>query len=104
MRLTKTIQEDEEKIETTSLPNLSSLPSSLKEELTRFADRNCLVALENSFDGVCLSCLKAHALAEAKKFNLTKSLIESIKTSFDGRIGHNGYYMDKDKLIRIKRV
>ncbi len=104
MRLTKTIQEQEETIETASPPKISFLPSLLKEELNRFADRNCLVALENSYDGVCLSCLKAHALSEAKKLNLPKNKIESIKASFDGRIGHNGYYMDKDKLIRIKRV
>lgn len=103
MRLTKTIQEEEETAETASPLNLSSFPSSLKEELVRFADRNCLVALENSFDGVCLSCLKAHALSEAKKLNLPKSSVESIKTSLEGKTGHNGYYMDKDKMIRIKR-
>ena len=104
MRLNKTIQEEKEKIGITSPPNLSSLPSSLKEELNRFADRNCLVALENSFDGVCLSCLKAHALASARSMNLSKKIVESIKTAFEGKIGHNGYYMDKEKLIRIKRI
>lgn len=81
----------------------SKLPKPLREELNRFTDRNCLVALENSYEAVCEQCLKAHLLAEAKKMNIPKKLIESIKDSFEGKIGHNGYYMDQDKVIRIKR-
>lgn len=102
MRLTNKTPEEEENTAEASF-TLPKVPNELKAELDRFSDRNCLVALENSYDGVCLSCLKAHALAEAKRMNLSKKLLESLKESFEGKIGHNGYYMDQGKMIRVKR-
>lgn len=103
MRLTNKTPEEEENTAEASF-TLPKVPANLKAELDRFSDRNCLVALENSYDGVCLSCLKAHALAEARKLNLSPKAIDAIKDSFDGKIGHNGYYMDQDKMIRVKRA
>lgn len=102
MRLKTLTTNEQENIEAASF-SLPKIPKNLKHELDRFADRNCLVALENSYDGVCLSCLKAHALAEARKMNLPDKVINAIKESFAGRIGHNGYYQDQDKIVRIKR-
>jgi hypothetical protein len=102
MRLLNKLTKEEENIAEASF-SLPKIPKQLKEELDRFSDRNCLVALENSYEAVCEQCLKAHLLAEAKKMNLSKKLTESIKDSLKGKIGHNGYYMDQDKIIRIKR-
>ncbi len=102
MRLKTITKQEEENIEEASL-SLPKLPKKLKAELDRFTDRNCIVALENSYDAVCEQCLKAHALSEAKKLSLPQKIIESINKSFSCKTGHNGYYMDQDKIVKIKR-
>lgn len=84
-------------------PEITSLPKSIKEELDRFADRNCVVALEDSYEAACEQCLKAHALKHAKEMKLSKKEVETIHAIFNCKIGHHGFYSDRDKMIRIKK-
>jgi hypothetical protein len=106
MRLKNITPENEENLVGASsqkVLNMQNLPPALTAELSRFADRNCLVAIENSYEAVCERCLKAHALRTAKAMNLSAEVLESIKELFGDVIGHNGYYQDQEKIVKIKR-
>ena len=82
---------------------IKNIPDKLTDELNHFIKRNSLVFLHlpNTANGICKRCLKAHAIRKAQEMNLHKWIICSISEKFDCEAGHNGYYLDKSKLIKI---
>ena len=73
------------------------IPSRFISDLEEFARRNYLPHIEEC----CPQCLKAHAIKRAEEHNLSREEIGSLKSLFKGKIGHNGYYLDKEKLIEL---
>jgi hypothetical protein len=55
----------------------------------------------NSLYKCCPNCLKAHALVKARELGVEEETINSLSKLFKGEIGHNGYYLDEDELIKI---
>lgn len=49
----------------------------------------------------CLRCLKAHALNVARQKKLDKEAVSYLHESLLEEEGHEGYYLDEDKLIKI---
>lgn len=49
----------------------------------------------------CQRCLKAHLIKKADELELGGRVKRFINRMISGEAGHNGYYMDGDKLIRI---
>ena len=76
---------------------LKSIPENVISNLQNFAKRNALVEIGHC----CPHCLKAHAIKTAENKGLDGRTIQIIKEEFKGEIGHNGYYMDEDQLIRL---
>lgn len=74
------------------------IPDELIFEIEDFSLRNSLV---NSPSITCCRCLKAHALKQAKEKGLSKSAVEFLGEVFDCTEGHNGYYLDKGRLVKI---
>ncbi|MEK6888617.1 MAG: hypothetical protein AABW80_00755 [Nanoarchaeota archaeon] len=72
------------------------LPKQLLDQINKFRERNKIV------DNVCCEhCLKAHAIHKAQEMNLSQQLTRSILENLEGNLGHNGYYMDKEELVKI---
>ena len=49
---------------------------------------------------VCERCLKAHALKRAQELDLPRTIVNLIENRFDCPLGHDGYYIDEDELIK----
>lgn len=83
------------------------IPDYLISKIESFAMRNdVLISYKNNLEvedmhHCCPHCLKAHALQEAKKIGLSKEVLSAIEKMFKGNIGHDGYYMDKEELVKI---
>lgn len=84
----------------------SKIPFSLLKEIEKFKKRNCLIAGFNSkIAGIksvcCEQCLKAHILAKVRDFGLDSPLNETINVLFKCETGHNSYYLDEGRLLRV---
>ena len=79
----------------------SGFPDALVKELKKFSDRNYIALGDNAFCALCESCLKAHALRTAEKLRLNEEVLGKINKLFNCNAGHNGYYLDKTKLIHL---
>lgn len=81
------------------------LPDSLISEMGLFVSRNNIIdgcdVNKNSLSCCCPNCLKAHALNYAKKLGMNKSYILALQMMIEGNIGHNGYYLDGEELIKV---
>ena len=83
------------------------LPDALVEEIEDFTERNSLVIVgyglgdRRPLHRCCQSCLKAHLVKTAKDLKLNKRVINYILSSFSCAMGHNEYYLDEDKLVKI---
>jgi len=64
------------------------------EELSSFNERNLIHGKE-----CCPRCLKAHLLKASKDEPV--HFHKTIKGYLRGEIGHNGYYLDGDEVIKI---
>ena len=74
----------------------------LISEIDSFASRNNTANSENGeLHTACPSCLKAHAIAKARELGLDQLSIEYIDKILEGEIGHQGYYLDEDNLIKL---
>lgn len=83
---------------------LSSLPSGLMREAMRFTKRNTLDVVQTgkkAMSAVCPRCLKAHLMKAAREKDMDKVLVQILVDMGEHSIGHNGYYMDKEKVIKI---
>src|SRR3989344_1864721 len=83
------------------------IPDSFMLELDKFVIRNTIAEVKVSSDGkkkinhCCGRCLKAHAIKLANEFGLGSDSFNLIYNVFKEEKGHNGYYLDGDKLIKI---
>tara|TARA_Y100000310_G_scaffold345811_1_gene470327 strand:+ start:11284 stop:11598 length:315 start_codon:yes stop_codon:yes gene_type:complete len=83
----------------------SIIPEFLLTEIQAFKARNSLAksySIQNKeiTDVCCSQCLKAFVLNQAKSQDLNKKTIKSIEKQFDCEIGHDGYYIDNEELIK----
>ncbi|MEK6910675.1 MAG: hypothetical protein AABW82_02775 [Nanoarchaeota archaeon] len=81
-------------------------PDTLISEMENYAERNILIddSVMNEASPMhkcCPNCLKAHTLVKASELGVEEETIESLSSSFKGEIGHNGYYLDEDELIKL---
>ena len=90
------------------LQELSKLPEELLLEIKSFAERNSLTVVASRIEdkeplySCCLKCLKAHILKKTNKKNPEESSGGFLDRIFGcGKVGHNGYYLDGGRLIRI---
>lgn len=83
-----------------ALSNGSIIPDDLIANIEDFKDRNAI--LEEKGEKICCQqCLKAHAFVKAKEFGLPENAISKIDKMIEGKIGHDGYYLDEGELIRV---
>lgn len=84
---------------------LSNISKKLFLEAVNFGRRNKLIerarAIEEPVQECCPHCLKAHLLKKAEEMNDGRSIRQLIMKMAEYRNGHDGYYMDGDKLIKI---
>ncbi len=85
----------------------SLFPDVLINEMEEYAQRNELLdsnvyIQDNSIHKCCPSCLKAHTLAKARELEVEEDTITYLTKFLKGEIGHNGYYLDEDELIKIE--
>lgn len=79
------------------------IPDDLIAEMESFSDRNAIVEIESKNDGkiCCPQCLKAYAFTKAKEFGLPNSAFAELGRMIKGKMGHEGYYLDQNKLFKI---
>lgn len=85
---------------------LKLVPLELKDESLIFIERNHIPIpslLKKKTKVICPRCLKAHLVHKARKMN-NHLLENAVYDSFDCEIGHNGYYLDKEKVIKIPSI
>lgn len=56
---------------------------------------------EKEIDTLCDACFKAHAIQTAKKLGLDNTILISHIGYLDAPMGHDGYYMNGEELIKI---
>ena len=89
------------------LAKVPSIPAALYREARSFISRNslaiiCPVLNEKKLENECCPhCLKAHLLKTADEMNLGKAIHEIVLELPEYRIGHDGYYLDGEKLVKI---
>ena len=72
----------------------SSLSEETIKEILKFAKRNSL-HVNNKKHYCCPSCLKAHLTKNSKMNNREINKLLKCQT------GHQGYYLDKERLIKL---
>lgn len=80
------------------------IPDDLIAEIEEFTERNSL-AITKGVDKIahkcCDRCLKAHILRKAEEFGLDQDSVNFLDSLIKVETGHNGYYLDEDRLIKI---
>ena len=80
-------------------------PCKILNKIKDFIKRNSLAVTKNSNGKpaihFCCNCLKAHIIKIAKENKLGKSITNSLTMVLNCSLGHDGYYLDADKLIKI---
>jgi hypothetical protein len=78
------------------------IPKRFWIELDSFIKRNILVTNNAEEKHYCSSCLKAHALKTARELKFQDKEMILIGKIFEKcSLGHDGYYLDSEKLIKI---
>lgn len=92
-----------------ALPRGILLPDNLIAELEEFISRNVVIKLEAEtprtsleLGKCCIRCLKAHAIRRGMETGLDKVSLAFLEGLFDCETGHDGYYLDSDKLVKIE--
>ena len=89
------------------LTKITNVPNSLIKEADLFMKRNslavvaCNIRNKEQIHECCPCCLEAHLIKKAKELGLNNNHREAIQRIFECEIGHNGYYLDKEKLVRV---
>lgn len=73
----------------------------LISETENFLERNMI---KNAYDQCCPRCLKAHAIKKAIDLGLTQKEIDYLDNIFEGEVGHDGYYLDGEELIKVVEI
>lgn len=76
----------------------------LISEINSFAERNNAVSNSKALHTSCPHCLKAHAISSANELGLDSRAKSFIDALLEGETGHDGYYLDKDKLIKLENT
>lgn len=76
--------------------DIGNFPSQFVNEIVKFKGRNKIVG--NKY---CERCFMAHVIMKARELRIGNDLIIQLKENMSEEIGHNGYYLDGDKLIRF---
>ena len=74
------------------------------EEVDTFTRRNSILTIYSSRKRkilCCPACLKAHMFKKVQEWGMDIRVFPSIKNLFKGEIGHRGYYLDQEKVIKI---
>ncbi|HLC53319.1 MAG TPA: hypothetical protein VJK03_02140 [Candidatus Nanoarchaeia archaeon] len=81
-----------------------SLPASLRIEMQSFLQRNRILKSVDVVpeEDVCPDCLKAHLIKHAPLHGVLSSNIKILQKVLPGELGHDGHYLDGDKLKRIR--
>jgi hypothetical protein len=81
----------------------SFLPTSFQRELQSFIARNSVVASNPhpKKEHCCNHCVKAHALKMARTLQLDEDTLDVLSASLDGNPGHDGYYLDQGRLVKL---
>ena len=88
------------------LTKLTNIPDVLLKEANSFMKRNSLAVVACNVHNkepvyeCCPSCLEAHLIRKANQLGLEKEKKEILKI-FEFKIGHEGYYLDKEEVIKI---
>jgi len=80
------------------------IPDDLIAEIESFVERNSLATLNGinkTWNKCCDRCLKAHIMRKAEEFGLDNGTIKYLESLMKTETGHNGYYLDEDKLIKL---
>ncbi len=80
------------------------LPHEVIDEALAFCARNTIVHAEmNGKENYicCQPCLKAHVMKKARQMRTSKHLIMLFESLFPCQTGHEGYYMDQEKLQEV---
>jgi hypothetical protein len=72
------------------------LAVSLKKEISEFKKRNSIVK-----HYCCPRCLNAHIINKALSLTLGNKDLEQLKANMKEGIGHDGYYLDNNELIKL---
>ena len=81
---------------------IKKLPKRIISKVSSFAKRNSLAILgyklkdRKPLHYCCPNCLRAFLMKELKKRNLQRNFGNEISVLFEGKIGHEGYYLDKE--------
>ncbi len=86
-------------------PAASSVPSSLRDEIDAYIERNTIVTTQELktrkvVSHYCVHCLKAHLLKKAKDKKVPATELRKLETTLPGNTGHEGYYLDSELLCK----
>lgn len=92
-------------IDTKKLAILAQLPKDLAWKVGGFVKRNALVVIHHLNKAkpeyrCCESCLKAYMMKESQKYD--KNLGMKIEKTLSCKIGHDGYFIDAGRLVKIQ--
>ena len=89
------------------IDKLAKIPWGLLKEADKFIRRNSLIVVAHRIEDkrpiheCCESCLEAHLIKKANEMKFDNDVKRNIKQVFNCEIGHEGYYLDKGRLIRV---
>ncbi|MEK6856003.1 MAG: hypothetical protein AABX66_02475 [Nanoarchaeota archaeon] len=66
-----------------------------------FVERNNVIEPKGTSHTSCPHCLKAHTIKKAKELELDRESVRFLSNLIKGNLGHDGYYLDGDELIKI---
>lgn len=83
----------------------SLMPEAFLEELNKFVLNNTLTE-SYTLKGhqelhYCEQCFKAHAFKVSEDFDLDKRFLSYLDVVFPGEVGHDGYYINQEQLVKI---
>ncbi|MBI3334837.1 hypothetical protein HYZ97_05095 [Candidatus Pacearchaeota archaeon] len=80
------------------------IPDDFIAEMEAYCVRNAVIEKVHNLTGLhhcCPACVKAHAVKHASSIGLNREASGVITKFFRGDIGHDGYYLDQEKLIKL---
>lgn len=94
-------------IELQGLTEIERMSHKILREAESFKKRNAIAVVACKLDSrkkvykCCPNCLKAHLIKKAEEWDLGRDLVEIIDNTVEHETGHYGYYMDKDKIVKL---
>jgi len=80
-------------------------PFLVMNEMADFIKRNSLAITRNKTGKAtlhcCCKCLKAHMEKIASQLSIDKNVIKPLCSVLNCQAGHNGYYVDSDRIVKL---